>query len=143
MEVAAKSPIKSYDVAVDQSGLESSKSGPLFERYAIGLTGMLDRRWADCYKRVLQETPAFARFQLEPAESRVTFTCRSTDGPVQVMSVINRLEALIERVNADATAQAARDEVAAHTSAPARPTAVPEKERAPIAVGLLSRFSRR
>ena len=101
-----------YDVSIDQGGVGSSKSGPLFERYAVGLSGVLDRRWAGCYARVLAEAPAFARFQLEPAESRITFMCRTTDGPVQVLSVMNRLEALLERVNAEATAQAAREAVA-------------------------------
>ena len=96
-----------YDVAVEEGGLNWEKAGPLFDRYAVNLIGRMDRRWVDCYQKITVTTPSYSRFRLEPGASTVTFTCRSTDGPVEVMAVLKRLEELLQRVNREADAELA------------------------------------
>src|SRR5262245_46181685 len=95
-----------YDVSLDQAGMDWEKAGPLFERYAVALIRRVDRRWADSYAAVLKDRPNLARFRLEPAVGQVSFTCRSTDGPAEVMGVLKRLEEMIGLVNQTATAAA-------------------------------------
>jgi hypothetical protein len=92
-----------YDVVVDAVGINWEQAGPLFERYAVSLAGQVDRIWVDCYKRLLEGSREHARFRLDPATSEVSFTTRSTDGPIQVMSVLKKLEAFVECVNQEAT----------------------------------------
>jgi hypothetical protein len=41
-------------------------------------------------------------------QASVSFTCRATDGPVEVMTVLKILEGLLERVNREASFAAAR-----------------------------------
>ena len=87
-----------YDVTVESVGMSWEHAGPLFDRYSVNLIGRLDRRWAACYNS-LGATEEYARFRLDPGAANVSFTCRSTDGPVQVMKVLKKLEALVEAVN--------------------------------------------
>jgi hypothetical protein len=96
---------QSYDVSVEQFGLEFEPVGPLFERYKVGLTGVIDRRWVEVYQRVAA-APVYNRFRVDPATSSVSFTCRSTDGPAEVLSVLAKLEELVAQVNREATEQA-------------------------------------
>ncbi|MGH9366842.1 MAG: hypothetical protein ACRD3M_04110 [Thermoanaerobaculia bacterium] len=133
------------DVAVDETGLKWEQAGPLFDRYSVGLTGHLDRHWVDCYKRITVSAPVFTRFRLEPGASSVTFTCRSSDGPVEVMAVLKRLEELLLRVNGEATTEVAARP--SETNVGARPTAVPADGQAgtrpaSIAEGLPSHLTR-
>jgi hypothetical protein len=140
-----------YDVTVDEAGLNWEQAGPLFDRYAVDLTGRIDRRWADCYQRITVSAPAFSRFHLDPGASSVTFTCRSSDGPVEVMGVLRRLEELLVRVNREASAEAnvrpvgtsVQDRpMSAAASAQARPTSTSTSASASAASGLLSRLTR-
>jgi hypothetical protein len=113
-----------YDVVVDAVGLNWEQAGPLFERYAVSLAGRVDRIWVDCYKRLVAESGENARFRLDPGTSEVSFTTRSTDGPIQVMSVLKKLETFVEHVNQEATRAA---------EAPQRetPSAGPAEDRPP------------
>ncbi len=132
-----------YDVTLDQAGMDWQQAGPLFERYAVSLVGRVDRRWVDTYTKLAKERPNLSRFRLEPAANQVSFTCRSTDGPAEVMGVLKRLEEMVGLVNEMATA-AAKAELdptkgKAHTA---------EKSEAPhgpaaLAAGLFARLSRR
>ena len=99
-EVAGK---VAYDVRLPDAGLGWEKMGPLFERYSVALVGTVDPRWAEAYKRVVTTSPGLSRFRLNKDQPAVSFTCRSTDGPVEVMSVLKILEGLIERVNREAS----------------------------------------
>jgi hypothetical protein len=108
--VEAKQEQQSYDVIVESVGMNWEHAGPLFDRYTVNLTGRLDRRWAACYTR-LGATEEYARFRLEPGASNVSFTCRSTDGPVQVMGVLKKLEALVDSVNRKASQEVASERV--------------------------------
>ena len=134
-----------YDVTLDQAGMNWQKAGPLFERYAVNLVGRVDRRWVDSYGQIAKERPNLARFRLEPAASQVSFTCRSTDGPAEVMGVLKRLEEMIGLVNqaaaASAKAEAEPSNVRAHPSAKGAPSAV--AGAAGLAAGLFARLSRR
>ncbi len=129
-------PAPVYDVSLDQAGMDWEKAGPLFERYAVKLIGQLDRRWVEAYAGIAKERPNLARFRIEPAASQVSFTCRATDGPAEVMGVLKRLEEMIGLVNQAATA-AARAEAEAtrnKTQAAGAPS---------LAAGLFARLSRR
>jgi hypothetical protein len=91
-----------YDVRLPEAGLGWEKMGPLFERYSVALVGTVDLHWAEAYKRVVRTDPGLGRFRLNQDQPTVSFTCRSTDGPVEVMRVLKILEGLIERVNREA-----------------------------------------
>lgn len=91
-----------YDVTLPESGLDWERVGPLFERYSIKLLGTIDGRWTESYQRLAATTPSLSRFRLDPASHAISFTCRSTDGPVEVMNVLKILEDMLERVNQDA-----------------------------------------
>jgi hypothetical protein len=133
-----------YDVTLDQGGMNWEKAGPLFERYAVSLVGKVDRRWVDAYNQIAKERPNLARFRLEPAASQVSFTCRATDGPAEVMGVLKRLEEMVGLVNQSAAAGARAEvepsNVRAHPAAKAAQTA---QAAAGLAAGLFARFSRR
>ena len=129
-----------YDVTLDQDGMDWQQAGPLFERYAIRLVGQLDRRWVDSYAAVVKERPNLARFRLEAGTTSVSFTCRSTDGPAEVMGVVKRLEEMIGLVNQAATS-AARAEM--EGSRPKARSAAESHGPAALAAGLFARLSRR
>jgi hypothetical protein len=136
-----------YDVAVEEGGLNWEKAGPLFDRYAVNLNGRIDRRWVDCYQKITVSTPSYSRFRLEPGTSTVTFTCRSTDGPVEVMAVVKRLEDLLQRVNREAaTDLAARPVESVPAARPPAPGGTGQAGGAQrptsIAAGLLARLTR-
>lgn len=97
-----------YDVRLPEAGLGWEKMGPLFERYSVALVGSVDLPWAEAYKRVVATAPGLGRFRLDADHAIVSFTCRSTDGPVQVMAVLKILAGMVERVNREASLAAAR-----------------------------------
>ena len=134
-----------YDVTVEGSELNWEHAGPLFERYTLRLTGRLDRRWADCYQRIGADSTAFSRFRLEPGAGSVTFTCRSSDGPVGVMRVLKQLEDLLVQVNLAAEAAARPPAPPAQVATPPRPSVSAEQQAKPgptsIAAEFLSRFT--
>ena len=101
-----------YDVSLPESGLDWQRVGPLFERYSIKLVGTVDENWADAYQSIAATTPSLSRFRLDIAGGAISFTCRTTDGPVEVMTVLKILEGFLERVNREACMAAARMEAA-------------------------------
>jgi len=115
VEAKLESKHQAYDVAVESVGMTWEHAGPLFDRYSVNLVGRIDRRWAACYAS-LGAAEEYARFRLDPGASCVSFTCRSTDGPVQVMTVIKKLEALVEAVNKKATLDLANERQTTRTS---------------------------
>ncbi len=100
-----------YDVCLPEAGLDWERVGPLFERYSIKLLGSIDAHWADAYQRVAAVTPSLSRFRIDTATDSISFTCRSTDGPVEVMNVLKILGDLLERVNREACLAAVRGEM--------------------------------
>ena len=101
-----------YDVSLPESGLDWQRVGPLFERYSIRLVGTVDDHWAEAYQTIAATTPSLSRFRLDTASGSISFTCRSSDGPVEVMTVLKMLEDFLERVNREACLAAARMEPA-------------------------------
>jgi hypothetical protein len=99
-----------YDVCLPEAGLDWERVGPLIERYSIKLLGSVDEHWADSYQRVAASTPSLSRFHLDTATASVSFTCRATDGPVEVMTVLKILEEQLARVNREACLAAVRSE---------------------------------
>ncbi len=97
-----------YDVSLPDAGLGWEKVGPLFERYSIKLVGRVDPHWAEAYQRVVGGAANLRRFRLDTEHTTVSFTCRATDGPVEVMTVLKILEGLLEQVNREASFTAAR-----------------------------------
>jgi hypothetical protein len=97
----------SYDVSLPEAGLGWEKVGPLFERYSVRLVGRVDPHWAETYQTVVGDTPGLRRFRLDMVQASVSFTCRATDGPVEVMTVLKILQGLLERVNREASLTAA------------------------------------
>src|SRR6267378_1982769 len=97
-----------HDVVVDSSQLRFNSAGPLFERYSVTLQGDVDPHWVACYTEVVAESSGLSRFRLDPAARTISFTCRTADGPVEVMAVLKRLDDLIERVNSEATTVTSR-----------------------------------
>lgn len=130
-----------YDVSLDRAGMGWQKVGPLFKHYTINLAGRVDRRWVDCYAKLVKERPNLARFRLEPAASSVSFTCRATDGPAEVMGVVKRLEDMVGLVNQAATAAAKAELEQARAKPPARNETA--QGIGSLAAGLFARFSRR
>ena len=97
-----------YNISLAEAGLSWQKMGPLFERYSIALVGSADLRWAEAYKHLVGSVPGLSRFRLATDYGSVSFTCRSTDGPVEVMAVLKILEGLIARVDREASLAAAK-----------------------------------
>ena len=131
-----------YKITVDEAGMDWQKAGPLFERYSVNLVGPVDRRWVDCYAKLTKERPNLARYRLEAATTSVSFTCRSTDGPAEVMGVLHRLQEMVELVNQAATAavraEQEQSKVKQHPAAKGEGTTA-----ASLAAGLFARLSRR
>lgn len=131
---AARARIMVYDVAVEEEELGFEPAGPLFERYNVGLTGRIDRRWVDCYRKLTAGDSCYSGFRLEPAVARVSFVCHKSNGPVAVISLIRRLKDLVASCNTAATTAARLDS--------ARVSAEPERDEPVSAGALLSRFTR-
>jgi len=131
-----------YKITVDEGGMDWQQAGPLFERYSVNLVGSVDRRWVDCYAKLTKERPNLARFRLEAATTSVSFTCRSTDGPAEVMGVLHRLQEMVELVNQAATAAVRAEQE--QTKVKQHPAAKAEgNTAASLAAGLFARLSRR
>jgi hypothetical protein len=137
----------SYDVTAEEGALNWEKAGPLFDRYSVALSGQIDRVWVDCYRRITIDIPAFSRFLLEPALSRVTFIIRTSGGSAEALAAVQRLKGLLERVNREASAElAARPSSSAAATVSPRPTSSTREEAADRPAGspaeLLDRFTR-
>jgi hypothetical protein len=85
-------------VGVDHSTLKGEPSGS-DTRYSVALTGPLDEVWAEVYRIQQADSTAFRRLHLDAATRTISFTCRAIDGPTQVFDILERLDALIKRVN--------------------------------------------
>jgi hypothetical protein len=121
-----------YDVCLPESGLDWERIGPLFDRYSIKLLGTIDEDWTEIYQRITTEKPTLSRFRLNTDTGSVSFTCRATDGPVEVMTVLKILEKLLDQVNRETCMAAVRGKtnqeprpVAPQRAAASHPSAAP------------------
>ena len=95
-------PKTTYEIAIDATALRWESATPLFTRYRVPLIGLFDEAWLDCYERASLDSAEFSRFRFDDATRTVSFTCRMSDGPAEVSSVLQRLELLVAYVNASA-----------------------------------------
>lgn len=112
-----------YNISLPEAGLSWQKMGPLFERYSVALVGSVNLRWAQAYKQIVGSVPGLSRFRLATDYGSVSFTCRSTDGPVEVMAVLKILEGMVERVNREASLAPGPDENQAGVAEAGAPSA--------------------
>jgi hypothetical protein len=89
-------------VVVDLSTLKREAAGTDMS-YTVGLVGRIDAVWAETYRILQADSTAFRRLRLDPNARTVSFVCRGVDGPSQVFDVLERLDALIKRVNRQIT----------------------------------------
>lgn len=85
-------------VGVDHSTLKGEPSGT-DTRYSVSLVGPIDEVWAEAYRILQADSTMFRRLRLDAPARQVTFICRAVDGPAQVFEILERLDALIKRVN--------------------------------------------
>lgn len=85
-------------VGVDHSTLKGTALGGE-TRYTVALIGAVDAVWAEAYRILQADSTMFRRLRLDLASREVSFTCRAIEGPTQVFEILERLDALIKRVN--------------------------------------------
>jgi hypothetical protein len=104
----AVADVQAYDVRVDRSSLsQAALLGP-GSGYSVQLKGTLDANWLACYRRLRTDSPSFFRFCLEG--ENVLFACRAGDATTDIESILRILDALVQRVNEQATASAPRED---------------------------------
>ena len=89
---------KAVGVGVDHSTLKGVNLGTE-TRYTVRLIGPVDAVWTEAYRILQADSTAFRRLRLEPVTCEVSFSCRGIEGPAQVFDILERLDALIKRVN--------------------------------------------
>ncbi len=86
-------------MAVDVSTLRGEPRGADTTVYTVALTGSPGERWMEGYRLTREESAVSRRFELDPAGRTVRFACRTADGTALVFEMLERLEALVARVN--------------------------------------------
>jgi hypothetical protein len=86
-------------VRVDVTTLRGEPRGADTTVYTIALDGPVKDLWIDGYRRTTVESDVFRRFELDAARSTIRFACRTADGTEMVFEMLERLEALVARVN--------------------------------------------
>lgn len=86
-------------VRADVSTLKGQPQGTETMVYTVTLKGPVGDLWIDGYRRTTSESDEFRRFELDAARSTIRFACRTADGPEIVFEMLERLEALVARVN--------------------------------------------
>lgn len=89
-------------VGVDHSTLRGETAG-MDTRYSVSLTGSVDEAWSACYRALQADSTVFRKLRLDSATRTVSFVCRGIDGPAQVFDVLERLDALVKKVNQQLT----------------------------------------
>jgi hypothetical protein len=85
-------------VSVDHSTLKGEPSGT-DTRYSVSLVGPIDQVWTEAFRILQADSTMFRRLRLDAPARQVTFTCRAIEGPTLVFEILERLDALIKRVN--------------------------------------------
>jgi len=87
------------DVQVDVSTLRGEARGADTMVYTVALKGPVRDRWIEGYRTTVEQLAMSRRFDLDEAKAVVRFACRTADGHALVFEMLERLEALVERVN--------------------------------------------
>lgn len=93
---------RGYDVAADRGSLTRTELLGAGQGYSVRLTGRLDSRWLDCYRKLRVDSPSFFRFCLEGGH--VLFACRAGDALTDLESILRILDMLLARANELASA---------------------------------------
>ncbi len=91
--------VRAYAVKVDHSTLKALAREAGGTLYSVRLAGSVDDRWAESLNLVRLESTGFARFRLDEANASVSFTLRTGEGTAEIISVLERLDALVDLVN--------------------------------------------
>ena len=95
--------VRVYDVAVDHGTLKGKTLGSQGTRYSVALNGAVDERWARSYRLIQMDATGFFRFRFDLGNQTVSFTARADDGAEEVISLLERLDALVKLVNRSAS----------------------------------------
>ena len=87
------------DVQVDVSTLRGEARGADTMVYTVALKGSVNDRWIEGYRATVEQLAMSRRFDLDAEKAVVRFACRTADGHALVFEMLERLEALVERVN--------------------------------------------
>ena len=101
-----------YEASVDHSSLRAVEDFGAggSTTYSVTLRGQLDNSWVDAFRQFRIDADSFVRFSLEPTTQSVSFRCRSTDGPTEIISVLlETLDTLVDLTNRVASATAYLD----------------------------------
>ncbi len=90
---------RSAEVHVDVSTLKGEPRGAETMIYTVALKGPLGDRWIEGYRLTTEQSAVSRRFELDPSRSTIRFPCRTADGTELVFEMLERLEALVARVN--------------------------------------------
>ena len=86
-------------VRVDVTTLRGEPRGADTTVYTVALKGPVNDRWVEAYRLTAEQSAVSRRFELDPAGSAIRFACRTADGTELVFEMLERLEALVARVN--------------------------------------------
>jgi hypothetical protein len=87
------------EVRVDVTTLRGDARGADTMVYTVALKGRVDDRWIEGYRATVEQQQMARRFEIDPEKAVVRFACRNADGHALVFEMLERLEALVERVN--------------------------------------------
>jgi hypothetical protein len=94
---------KTYEVAVDHGTLHGKALGSEGTRYSVALAGPVDDRWVRSYRLIQMDSTGFFRFRFDLGNGTVSFMARASDGPDEVILLLERLDALVQLANESAS----------------------------------------
>ena len=96
-EIAYRGP--AYEIVVDHATLRALDMGQKGTGYSVRLLGRIDEAWIRCFRSVQRDSRRLANFVLDPRAWSVSFLCQSDDGPADVITALDALDAFVHRVN--------------------------------------------
>ena len=91
--------VRGYDVVVDHATLRALDMGQKGTGYSVRLVGRIDEDWIRCFRSVQGDSRGLAHFVLDPRAWSVSFLRQSDDGPADVITALDALDAFVHRVN--------------------------------------------
>lgn len=91
--------VRGYDVVVDHATLRVVDMGQKGTGYSVRLVGRIDDAWIRCFRSVQSDSRPLSHFVLDPRNWLVSFLRQSDDGPADVITALDALDAFVHRVN--------------------------------------------
>lgn len=88
-----------YDVVVDHATLRSVDLGSKGSGYSVRLVGRIDEDWIRSFRSLQSDSRPLSRFALDPRSWLVSFLRQSDDGPADVITALDELDAFVHRIN--------------------------------------------